>query len=91
MMTWIECLADGGDGIDMQLAENIVHLLHDQFHAGAQLLSMYRRFLGPARSCRPRAEFFNARCRLHNREIEFFALGPLACIFKLGLQAGDAV
>jgi hypothetical protein len=36
---WIERFAYGGDGIDLQLAQNIVHLLDDQFHAMAQLLS----------------------------------------------------
>jgi len=91
MLARVKGLADCRHGTDLQLAQNLFHLLHDQGHAGAKLL------LGSSGlECQLEVVhhgqklLYNASRRVIAK-LDPLPLGSFAGIFKLGLQARQAI
>jgi len=91
MYARIKCLAHCRNRVHLQLAQDIFHLLHNQFHARAQLLCRSGRLERQLKVVQDRQKLLHHRPGRVIAILHALPLGPLAGILKLRLQARQTV
>src|SRR5277367_1243356 len=91
MDTRIKLRAHRFDGLNIERAQGLFHLLHDQLNAGTQLLGRAGRFERKLKVVEHRKKLLDGSGNRIIAKLVAFASFAFTGVLKLGLQAGNSV